>query len=27
MHRGLLLQKLGVASSADAIRLAVEAGL
>jgi PAS domain S-box-containing protein len=27
MHRGLLLQKLGVRTSADAIRLAVEAGL
>ncbi|HEX8643641.1 MAG TPA: LuxR C-terminal-related transcriptional regulator [Allosphingosinicella sp.] len=27
MHRGLLLAKLGVATSADAIRLAVEAGL
>ena len=27
MHRGLLLGKLGVATSADAIRLAVEAGL
>jgi hypothetical protein len=27
MHRGLLLQKLNVASTADAIRLAVEAGL
>ena len=27
MHRGLLLQKLGVTSSADAIRVAVEAGL
>lgn len=27
MHRGLLLERLGVASSAEAIRLAVEAGL
>jgi PAS domain S-box-containing protein len=27
MHRGLLLQKLGVATSADAVRIAVEAGL
>jgi PAS domain S-box-containing protein len=27
MHRGLLLQKLGVSTTADAIRLAVEAGL
>jgi PAS domain S-box-containing protein len=27
MHRGLLLAKLGVSSSADAIRIAVEAGL
>jgi PAS domain S-box-containing protein len=27
MHRGLMLQKLGLSSSADAIRLAVEAGL
>lgn len=27
MHRGLLLQKLGVATSAEAIRLAAEAGL
>lgn len=27
MHRGLLLRKLGVATSADAIRLAIEAGL
>ena len=27
MHRGLLLEQLGVATSADAIRLAVEAGL
>jgi PAS domain S-box-containing protein len=27
MHRGLLLAKLGVATSADAIRIAVEAGL
>jgi PAS domain S-box-containing protein len=27
MHRGLALQKLGVATSADAIRIAVEAGL
>jgi PAS domain S-box-containing protein len=27
MHRGLLLQKLGVATSAEAIRLAVEAGV
>jgi PAS domain S-box-containing protein len=27
MHRGLLLDKLGVATSADAIRVAVEAGL
>jgi DNA-binding CsgD family transcriptional regulator len=27
MHRGLLLQKLSVRTSADAIRLAVEAGL
>ena len=27
MHRGLLLDKLGVATSADAIRIAVEAGL
>jgi DNA-binding NarL/FixJ family response regulator len=27
MHRGLLLQKLGVATSAEAIRLAAEAGI
>lgn len=27
MHRGLLLEQLGVATSADAIRIAVEAGL
>jgi PAS domain S-box-containing protein len=27
MHRGLLLEKLGVATSAEAIRLAVEAGI
>ena len=27
MHRGLLLRKLGVPTSADAIRLAIEAGL
>ena len=27
MHRTLLLEQLGVASSADAIRIAVEAGL
>jgi DNA-binding CsgD family transcriptional regulator len=27
MHRGLALQKLGVSTSADAIRIAVEAGL
>ena len=27
MHRGLALQKLGVASSAEAIRIAIEAGL
>jgi len=27
MHRSLLLQRLGVATSAEAIRLAVEAGL
>jgi DNA-binding NarL/FixJ family response regulator len=27
MHRGLLLEQLGVSTSADAIRIAVEAGL
>ena len=27
MHRGLMLEKLGLATSADAIRLAIEAGL
>jgi DNA-binding NarL/FixJ family response regulator len=27
MHRALLLQRLGVGTSADAVRLAVEAGL
>ena len=27
MHRGLLIEKLGAATSADAIRIAVEAGL
>ncbi len=27
MHRALLLERLGVATSADAIRIAVEAGL
>ena len=27
MHRGLMLEKLGLSSSADAIRLAIEAGL
>jgi DNA-binding NarL/FixJ family response regulator len=27
MHRSLLIQKLGVPTSADAVRIAVEAGL